>query len=299
MKIAIIGNSHFGPILTKQLSEFDKKNSYTFYNTNADIVDKIKFALSLPIIDVVYSISATISGGGALNLALKFNKKIVQHFIGSDVLTAIEDYKSCNTSKKLIRKSRYLCEVSWIQNELQKINISAEMFSFMVCDLRMEPIPFRTFSVLTYIGKGKENFYGVNDFIKLANHFPDVEFKIAGIEFYKGLPINVKCLGWINMKEELQKTVVFIRNAEHDGLGFSVVEALSLGRVVLRNYRFPYVNYFENSDDMIEYIADAKRQFEEGSLEINYSEIEFVKKEYSKSHVLGNLIKILTGGSDK
>jgi len=58
MNIAIIGNNYFGPILTKQLSEYDTVNSYIFYDTNSKIIDKIKFILNIFKIDVVYSLSA-------------------------------------------------------------------------------------------------------------------------------------------------------------------------------------------------------------------------------------------------
>jgi len=42
MTIVLIGNSYFSPKLAKQLSSFDKKNSYLFYDTNAQLIDKIK-----------------------------------------------------------------------------------------------------------------------------------------------------------------------------------------------------------------------------------------------------------------
>jgi len=152
MNVAIIGNSYFGPKLAKQLSDFDKKNNYKFYDTNAKIVDKIKFALNLPFIDIVYSVSATISGGGALKSALKFNKKIVQHFIGSDVLSAQEDFKANRINKKLIQNSKYLCEVKWIQNELKEIEIDSKIVPIMAYDNFNKPKEIKNFSVLTYLG---------------------------------------------------------------------------------------------------------------------------------------------------
>jgi len=232
MHIAVIGNSHFGPIITQQLSKYDKANIYTFYNTNEKKLDKLKFALNIFTIDIVYSVSASISGGGALNLASMFHKKIIQHFIGSDVLSAREDYKNGNISNKLMQQSTYLCEVDWIKDELTEIGINATSVPIMAYKQKENPKKFKYFSVLTYISKGKENFYGIEDFIALAKNLPDITFKIAGIESYDNLPKNIECLGWINMIEELQKATVFIRNAEHDGLGFSVIEALSLGRIV-------------------------------------------------------------------
>jgi len=293
MNIAIIGNSYFGPILTKQLSDFDKKNSYKFYNTNEKLIDKIKFAINIPFIDIVYSISASISGGGALNLALKFNKKIVQHFIGSDVLSAQNDFKHKRINKELIRNSEYLCEAEWIKDELKELNIYAKIVPYKAHEEFLIPKKFGNFSVLTYLGKDKEEYYGINDFIKLAIDFPQIKFKIAGIVRYKDLPQNIKCLGWVDLNEEMQKSTVYIRNAKHDGLAFSVIEALALGRYVARNYNFPFVDYFKNYEELKKIIIDKYIDFQKGELDINYKAIEFIENNFNKSKVLSNIVKIL------
>ena len=291
MNIAIIGNSHFGQILTKQLSNYDKANSYKFYNTNEKVIDKIRFALDILKIDIVYSLSASICAGGALNLALKFNKKIVQHFIGSDVLSAIEDYKNGDINKYLIEKTKYLCEVDWIRDELKEIKIDAKITPIMVYENFIKPKGFNGFSVLTYVGKDKEKFYGIDDFIKLAKDFPAINFAIAGIETYDNLPKNIKCLGWINMNQELQESTIFIRNAKHDGLGFTVIEALSLGRVVFYNYDFSYVNSFKSYQELKEKFEIKYEAFKNGKLEIDYKAIEFVKEQFNREKVLNGLVE--------
>ena len=293
MNVAIIGNSHFGPLLAKQLNEFDTKNSYIFYNTNEKKIDKIKFALHMFKIDIVYSVSASISSGGALSLALKMNKPIVQHFIGSDVLTAIEDFKNDRVDTKLIEKSRYLCEVDWIKEELKEINIDAQVQPIMVYENFPQPQKFGAFSVLTYMGKGKEKFYGIDDFMQLAKDFSEISFKIAGIENYPNLPENVKCLGWVDMQDAMQNATVFIRNAKHDGLGFTVVESLALGRIVFYNYEFPYVNSFQNYKELKEKFEMKYQEFQDSILDIDYEAIEFVKENFNRDKVLYTLIKKL------
>ena len=293
MNIAIIGNSHFGAILAEQLNRFDKNNNYRFYNTNEKIVDKIKFSLHILNIDIVYSVSGSIRTGGALALALKFNKKIVQHFIGSDVLTAIEDFKNNKIDKKLIKKSKYFCEVDWIKEELKEINVNAKVQAIMVYENFISPQNFDDFSVLTYMGKDKEKFYGIDDFIQLAKDFPELNFKIAGIENYPNLPDNVKCLGWVDMQNAMQNATVFIRNVKHDGLGFTVIEALALGRVVFYNYEFSYVNSFKSYQELREKFEIKYQEFKDGKLDIGYEAIEFVKENFSKGRVLSSLVKEL------
>jgi glycosyltransferase involved in cell wall biosynthesis len=294
MKIAIIGNSHFGPILTKQLSEFDKNNSYSFYDTNGKKLDKIKFALNLPFTDVVYSLSASISGGGALNLALKFKKRIVQHFIGSDVLSAIEDFKNNKINQELVTRSQYLVVSLWLKDELKEIGIETTLTHHNLFKKFVTVKESNFFSVLTYIPKQNPKFYGIDEFIKLANDFPNIEFKVAGIDSYKNLPSNIKCLGWINMMEELQHSTVFIRNTKHDGFPFSIVEALSLGKIVFfRNYKYPFVNSFKDYNDLKNQFVKIIDDFENNTLKINYEAIEYVKENFNEEKILKGLIKVL------
>ena len=294
MNIAVIGNSHFGSILVKQLSQYDDQNNYSFYDTNEKKLDKLKFALNIFNIDIVYSVSASIRGGGALTLAGFCGKKIVQHFIGSDVLSAVKDYENNNISKKMIKQSTYLCEVKWIEDELKEIGVNAEVVTIMAYKQKENPKIFKKFSVLTYMAKGKEEFYGMCDFIALAKCFPEITFKIAGIKSYDDLPKNIICLGWVNMIDELQNATVFIRNAEHDGLGFSVIEALSLGRVTFYNYNFPCVNYFKGYYDLKNKFLETTCKFENANLNINYNAIEFVKENYNEGKVLKNLVEAIT-----
>lgn len=291
MNIAIIGNDHFGKILAKQLNDFDKNNSYNFYNTSEKVVDKIKFLLHILSIDVVYSIGGSIRAGGALAVALKFNKKILQHFIGSDVLTAIEGFKNNRVDTKLIKSTTYLCEVDWIEEELQEINVDAKVQALMVYENYLEPKEFQDFSVLTYMGKGKEKFYGIDDCIQLAKDFPEIYFKIAGIDSYQNLPKNIECLGWIDMQKEMQKNSLFIRNAKHDGLGFTVIEALASGRVVFYNYDFPYVNHFKNYKELKEKFDLKYQEFQGAKLNIDYEAIEFVNKNFNRDKVLSSLVE--------
>jgi len=294
MNIAIMGNSYFGSKLAKQLSSFDRKNSYFFYDTNAKIIDKIKFALHLPFIDVVYSLSASIRTGGALKLALLFNKKIVQHFIGSDVLSAQKDFEANNINNKLIEKSDYLCEVEWIEDELKEIEINSEIVPIMAYETFTNSKEIENFSVLTYLGKTKEKYYGIDDFIRLANNFKEIKFKIAGIDSYRNLPKNIKCLGWTDLKKELQNSAVYIRNAKHDGLAFSVIEALAEGRYVAMNYKFPFCDYFNNYSELENIIRKKFVTYQRNALDINYDGIKYIKAEYSNEKVLANLVKNLT-----
>ncbi|PHQ90961.1 MAG: hypothetical protein COB42_04145 [Sulfurimonas sp.] len=295
MNIAVIGNNYFGPKIAKELQRYDSLNIYIYYDTNGKTSDKIKFLINIFKIDVVYSFSASISGGGALNIALKFNKKIIQHFIGSDVLSAIEDFNNKKINYDLINRSQYLCIEQHLQEELKTININAITKLIIVAELPKVKHPKlpESFVVLAYIGNNNPIFYGINTIIKLANDFKEIEFRVAGLKNYPNIPSNVKLLGWVDMNKEYQNSVVHIRMPQHDGLGFSVLEALSYGLVVFRNYNSPHVNYFKNYDDLVMQMREVKNAFNKGKLEINYDAINFIENKYKKEFFLKDIINIL------
>jgi len=293
MIIAVLGNSHFAPIIIERITKFDTKNTYIYYNTSEKQIDKIKFLLKIPFIDIVYSISASIKYGGALGIALFFNKKIVQHFIGTDVLTAIEDYTNKNYSKKLMNRSKYLSEVDWIQTELMRINIETTISSIAAVNKKNCDASFSNkFIILGYMAENYEDFYGLDYYIKLAEKFPDINIRVMGIKkSKKKLPKNIILLGWIkDTKTEFLNSILFLRLTVHDGLPFSVIESLSYSRYVAMTNKFPYTTYIQEYKELEKYVGFLKTKFSKNELEINRDGAHFVSEEYLEEKVIKSLI---------
>ena len=116
------------------------------------------------------------------------------------------------------------------------------------------------------MAKGREEFYGIEKLLRLASDFPDIEIKIVGIsEYYKSAPANVKFLGWVeNMDEQYQNCVLYLRMPEHDGLAFSVLEALANGRYVGYSYEFDNVFFIKNYTELSRVVKGIKNSFELG-----------------------------------
>lgn len=294
MKVLIIGLPYFAQKLQKQLSEYDKNNTYIFLNTHYNKLDKLKYIFHLINTDVIYIHGGLICCSGLIDIALKLNKKIIMNWAGSDVLKAKEMKKRGKINFNYVNKIKHFCETLWIQKELKEIGINADILPIAFCDVKNIKFKFPDkFTVLSYIGKNRPSFYGIETIIKLAKEFPQVNFKIVGLNYCENIPKNINLLGWVeNMDNEYKNCVIYIRMPKHDGLGASVIEALSYGRIVFRNYQFPYVNYFKNYEDLKSQFQKVIADFNNGKLTINQDGIDFVRREFNKEKVLSNLIKV-------
>ena len=298
MKVVLIGLPYFASKIADNISRIDSKNRYVAIDTSANAWQKIRFLWHMIFAKVIYRIGGSTQRGETLGLAMLFKKKIVMHWVGTDVLVAHKDYKAGMIDADLIRRTKHLCEVNWIQTELLDMGIHAEIAQ-IACFPDEIPVPPplpKRFSILSYVVKGREKFYGIDKLIYLAQLFPDVPIRIAGIaEYTTPLPSNVQFLGWVkDMAKEYSDCVLFLRLSEHDGLAFSVLEALSFGRYVGYKYSFRGTNKTSDMNelrDLVDYLTERHRK---GLLEFNNDGYEFISECYSVGTVMRSLTEIVT-----
>lgn len=290
MKIIITGMPYFAKKMQKQLSAFDKDNTYIYLNTFYSKIDKLKYIFYLINADVVYMHGGSICCSGVINLALKFNKRVIVNWAGTDVLTALNQVEF---KKNYTNRIEHYCVAPWLLKELKTIGVNAKILDITVIQNKNEiyELP-KTLTFLSYVGKDRPIFYGINTLIKLAKDFPNINFRVSGIEEYSNIPKNMKLLGWIDMDQEYKNALVYIRAPEHDGMPFSVLEALSYGKIVFYNYEFRYTNFFKDYSDLKQQLAKTIDDFYEGKLSINQEAIDYVQTEFSEDKVLGQLVKV-------
>ncbi|MFM6927831.1 MAG: glycosyltransferase, partial [Bdellovibrio sp.] len=286
MLVIILGLPYFAKKVAHSLSEENNNHHYIALNTSEKIIDKIRFLLLLPFCSTVYSISGTTSTGGALKLALALKKKIVMHWVGTDVILAQKVHREGDPLPQIIHASKHLCEVSWIQSELREIGIEAKIVqiaSFDQTTIQREPLP-KSFSILTYLSKNREIFYGMEKVTTLAKKFPHIEIRIAGISAYnKSLPPNIKLLGWVrDMAAEYKKCSLYLRLPEHDGLAFSVLEALAYGRYVGYSQDYDGTEYIDSEKKLIEYTQLLLDKHNKNELPINSFGIKWVTENFDR-----------------
>ncbi len=291
MKIVLIGLPLFSKGLQRDINSFDSKCQSVSLDTYYNWKDKLRALFLIPFCDVVYSINGTLDNSRTIDWALFWNKKVMMLWVGTDVLNAA---KSDAPNQKYLSKCYHYCEADWIKSELLAIGIKAKtLFYINFTEETSSTFPISDgLSVLSYISKGREEFYGWNYLVQLAKELPDVKFRIVGTDG-KGLevPQNVVCLGWLpSLENEFDRAHVTIRWLEHDGLSRFVHESLLREKYVL--YTFPVQNCFHvrKLEDGLIALNGLKQQLVQGELLPNSKGREYVLNKLSRELVLSKLI---------
>jgi len=294
MKVLIIGLSRFAENLVKELQSFDPDNQYVHLNTYNKYIDKIKFLYYIRNCDILYSLNGSIYNSKAFDMALKLKKKLIIHWVGTDVIKSKKNQQKGLINELYIEKATHFCEVDWIKQELEEIRITAEPVNFLSFDNKgyeADAFP-EEFSLLTYIGQNRAEFYGINEILTLARKLPNIVIKIAGIsEYSEQLPDNVRLLGWIeDMKTVINESVVCVRFPQHDGLSGFVLEALACGRHVIYKYPFPHCLQANDVAELEDITMSLEQKFSNNKLEVNTEGATYIKAKFSRDIVLKNLV---------
>jgi len=295
-RVLMIGLPYFTINVKSNLSKFDTNHQYIVLNTYYKIWDKIRYLFLLPFCQTVYSINGTIDHSFALSLAIKLKKKVVMHWVGSDIIAAQKAYAENKYKKAFIEKAIHLTDTPWFVEELAKIGIKAKFQSLILFE-KLEPFkPFPVvFSALIYIPQNSQEFYGIYKLKNIAERLPNVQFNVIGAEKpVIVMPSNVVFHGWVkNTKSYIQNSCVCMRFPEHDGLSFFVLEALSYQRYVIYNQKLDYTLYAKNENDIVEQLLQLKETFDLGKLKPNSDAANWVGQHFSSENFI-KLIEYLT-----
>lgn len=243
---------------------------------------------------MAYFIGGTIKPNGYVDLFRRLNKKVIMHWVGTDVLTAKKDLKTDNYCQNYIWGIYHFCEVSWIQEELKEIGITAEIVPFATIEGKIGKdvnLPSK-FSILTYIPENRPEFYGMEEVIRLALDFPDIAINVTAMRAYpKALPGNIRLLGWVeDLAKELANCVLYLRMTEHDGLSFLVLEALANGRYVCYSCPLEHTFHVKDYSTLKRIVANFYEEFQQGLIKPNEAGREFIERNFDQKLILGNLI---------
>lgn len=204
--------------------------------------------------DIWYQIGGYAGRGRIYKIARFFKTPVVIHWVGTDVLNAIQYAKQ---NAHLIKMSKNIINwagAPWLVDELKSIGIQSRFVPLPLplvnhaLSSSVSPLP-NTFTVLSYIPDTRSQFYGYNYILRLAREFSDIQFFIVGGKSLHTTEkmSNVKYFGWVdNMGEMYNKSTLLIRMTQHDGYGGTVQEALSFGRYAIWTY--PFIGAFQATD---------------------------------------------------
>lgn len=291
MKVLIVGLPYFAKNLKRDLTEFDPSNKYYFLDTYYNKWDRIKALFLIPRMDVVYSINGTLGTSKVFDLALKLKKKLMITWVGTDVLKA---KKLKEVNQAFLNKANHYCEVEWIQQELLELKVNAKVLNFFNFKETKKPSfpEGNQLHVLSYISKGREDYYGWNEVLEAAKQLPEVQFTIVGTDKEENLPDNLKCLGWVkDMDAQFENCHCTIRFVEHDGLSGFVLESLYRGKYVVYSEKLNHCLQAKSTEDIIEKLKNLSDSLNQQTLSINSSGIEFVKENFNTDFILSELIE--------
>ena len=97
-------------------------------------------------------------------------------------------------------------------------------------------------SVLAYLPGRRQEFYGAEIVFSLAREMQDILFIILANDGSSAIKLsNIEYHGWVNNLEPIwERTKVYIRPTQHDGLPKLLLEALARGKYAIWSYDFPF-----------------------------------------------------------
>ena len=295
MKVLISGLPLFSKRLAEELQKFDAESKYIFLDTYNSKWDQLKFFLQIPFSDVVISMNGVTDNSGSLNLVLKWKKKLILQWMGTDALLAMDRFKNKTIERKYIDYSYNFVDSEWLMEEVKSINVEPEYQHFKSVVVKPNPTVYKRISVMSYVAENRQIFYGIERIAELAEAFPEVDFQLFGLsrsEFT--IPSNVHLNGWVSADEfenYLRETPIFLRLTEHDGFSVSVIEALGAGCEVMMSLPFELTYLARNTNEAIEGIEQLIEKIESRGMKPNNEMMELVKTRYNPETLATNYIQ--------
>lgn len=292
MKIGLLGPDTQVQHVSKLLEQF--KVQQVDLNKSFEGKSKIsKFLIFYKLIkevDIIYGIYEGFKFNPRYFIAKICGKKVIHHWIGSDVLEA-QKRKSYKFNQMFI-ETNLSCS-SLIKSEIANLGINSIEIPIIPSGMNynLSEMP-KDHAALVYLPQDKELFYGLDYVETLVKTFKTVRFYIVANNNQNLLQYdNVEFLGKLSLSEmeELYKKIsILVRLPEHDGLSLMLLEALAKGKEVMYIYDFPHVKAVNNIDDL-------KSSFEEIIKKppmLNLQGHNYIKENYGSDIVFNKLLKV-------
>jgi len=231
----------------------------------------------------------TLGGLRTVQTLKKAGKKIIVHWIGTDSYNATTNIKS----KFIAKRYKGLADIHLanprLVDELDSIGIKPIPLPLPVFRIfEPKPLPHET-RVLVYLPDSRKDFFRKQVIDKVIESFPKLNFVILPYSASDYLnKSNVTSIPWADDMESIfSDTSIFIRLPMHDGLGHSVIEALSMGRYVIYSHEFPHCKQavsIEQVNESLCTLITKSSPNNEGS--------SYVRSEYNKDKIREQLTKI-------
>ncbi len=296
MRVLINGLPLFASRLAVDLNEFDSENKYIFLDTYNSKWAQIKFLILLPFSKLVISLNGVTDNSGSLNWVLRFKKKLILQWMGTDSLIAQERFHNGTILRKYVDYGHNFIDSSWLKEELNSINIKTDWVNMKYQAKKFNvPEIYEKISVMTYIAQNRQEFYGIKECLELAKKYRNIPFKIFGVSECE-FPIteNVTLLGWRPEQEifnEMEKSPIFLRLTEHEGFPLTLIEAMAHGCEVIWTFPFENVTQISDLEDLFLKFDHLLKKIEGRDLKPNLEIVNFVKEKFDRKTILNSYLQ--------
>ncbi len=305
-RIVVHGLVYFGEVF----AEFMSGDGWDFrYYPDHGLGNLAAMTNALRQCDLVYQIGGRVNIGKFLRVAKLFGKKrIVMHWIGSDVLEQREAFAAGKSDPWVLNTIHHWGDSDWITKEVSALGISCKLVPLPSARIPYGPSPMpKDFSVLVYVPSVESSdLYGLDMILEAARKIPEIPFELVGlrdgpvndppgnIRFHKRIP---------NLAEFYENASVVWRPTRHDGLSWMVCEALGYGRHVLWSYPFPGCIHVRSADEAVTQIRGLHQQHQRGELKLNQEGVCFIASsdhhpQRFKNNIRSLLENILEAGTE-
>jgi hypothetical protein len=293
MKIGLLGPN----TQVQHISKLFDQYQIEYVNLNDSLKMKNKFLRFLEFVKMIKDVDIVYGIYGGHNFNLRFGiakiygKKVINHWIGSDVLEAQKNrwYRI----NQLFININLSCS-NLIKDEIKELGIDSIELPIIPSglDYNLSEMPSQH-AVLVYLPEGKEDFYGIDYIDFLAKKYEAIDFFIVANSNSELLPYkNVHFMGKLNLEEmeQLYKRIsILIRLPRHDGLSLMLLEALAKGKEVIYIYDFPFVNTVKNLEELVECFE----KIIESPPKINIDGHNYIKNNYNDRAVYERFMNII------
>lgn len=290
-RVAVSGYRYFVAMLSKILSRDGWQAKRC---PRGSVVSKLITAYTIWQADVLYLVGGVTRMDRRLDLARLFRKPVFMHWVGSDVLEAIENFKAGLVDEWVVNQVVHWAEVPWTAEELRQAGIEASVMSLASATVPTEHPPSlpNDFTVLTYLPDGWWDFFQGEEILRLATDFSNIQFRIVACSESPGkVPPNVRLLGYVHdMSQVYPEVTLYVRLAHHDGLSFMVLESLAYGRHVIWSYPFKGVISVGGYEELKQAVNILLHAHCNGKLELNREGRAYVLESYSPDKVAQRIL---------
>jgi len=301
-RILVLGLPYFGKLLASDLSKLGWSAEFLEHPGRSP-AGWARVAKAAARADIVYLIGSRIDRGSPQDRLLTLRRRpVVIHWVGTDAQIAVDEHRAGNVSQRIAERAFHWCDAPWLVEELRTIGVVSEYVSLPI-PIESGPAPPlpEVFSALLYYpvdAFDREVFDG-ETLLRLPLEFPEIRFTIIpspSETLPAPLPENLEARAWVEDMDALyRETTVLVRLTSHDGVSFSVAEALSRGRYVIWTHQMSGCIKAEGFASVSKALRDLYERHQAGALKVNTYGRRTVLERFGKGKPLAELDERLRG----